>query len=131
MMMPWCIFLFVGALDWGFFSHALISTASAARVTALYASTSASNAVNNTTNTNAICTLALAELRFADNDLNSLSTCTALPVVVSYSSVSSGADGQAAASVTVQYQTVRLIPIPGFLANQFTFQQTVQMRFRS
>ena len=77
-----------------------------------------------------ICTLALAELRFADNDLNSLTTCSALPVTVSYSSVSTGADGQAAASVTVQYQTLQLIPIPGLLGNQFTFQQIVQMRLR-
>jgi hypothetical protein len=101
MLMPWYVFLFVGALDWGFFSHALISTASAARVVALYSSTSASYATSNSTNDTATCTLALAELRFADNDLTSLNTCSALPVTVSYSSVSSGADGQAAASVTV------------------------------
>jgi hypothetical protein len=36
MMMPWFVFLFVGAFDWGFFAHALISTQSAARVAALY-----------------------------------------------------------------------------------------------
>lgn len=130
MLMPWYIFLFVGALDWGFFSHALISTASAARVVALYASTSAGYAANTTPNNTNTCILALAELRFADNDLTSLGSCSALPVIVSYSSVS-GADGQAAASATVQYQTLQLIPIPGFLGSQFTFQQTVQMRLRS
>lgn len=130
MLMPWYIFLFVGALDWGFFSHALISTASAARVVALYSSTSASYAATTSTNTTNTCTLALAELRFANNDSSSLTTCTSLPVIVSYSAVT-GADGQSAASVTVEYQTVQLIPIPGLLGNQFTFQQTVQMRLRS
>jgi len=129
MLMPWYIFLFVGAFDWGFFSHALISTASAARVVALYSSQSAAYAATNSTNTTNTCTLALEELRYADNDLSTLTTCTALPVIVSYSSVT-GADGQAAASVTVQYQTLQLIPIPGLLAGQFTFQRTVQMRLR-
>jgi len=131
MLMPWYIFLFVGAFDWGFFSHALISTASAARVVALYSSQSAAYAATNSTNTTNACTLALEELRYADNDLSTLTTCTALPVIVSYSLLNSGtADGQAAASVAVQYQTLQLIPIPGLLAGQFTFQRTVQMRLR-
>ena len=130
MLMPWYIFLFVGAMDWGFFSHGLISTATAARVAALYASQGASYAVTSTNNTTNICTLALGELRFASNDLTSLTTCTSLPVIVSYSSVA-GADAASAAQVTVQYQTIQLIPIPGILSNQFTFSRTVQMRFRS
>ena len=61
---------------------------------------------------------------------STLTTCTALPVIVSYSSVT-GVDSQPASSVTVQYQTLQLIPIPGLLSNQFTFTQTVQMRLRS
>jgi hypothetical protein len=32
LLMPWYVFLFVGAFDWGFLAHALISTESAARV---------------------------------------------------------------------------------------------------
>src|SRR5215469_10116921 len=82
MLMPWYIFLFVGAMDWGFFSHGLISTASAARVGALYASRGTSYATTTTANTTNICTLVLAELRFADNDLTSVTTCTSLPVIV-------------------------------------------------
>ena len=27
MLMPWYVFLFVGAFDWGYYAHALISTA--------------------------------------------------------------------------------------------------------
>ena len=129
LLMPWYIFLFVGALDWGFFSHALISTASAARVVALYASKDSGHSATTPTNNTNTCLLALDELRFAANDPTSLITCAALPVIVSYSAVT-GADGQAAAMVTVQYQTVQLVPIPGILGNQFTFQRTVRMRIR-
>lgn len=130
MLMPWYIFLFVGAMDCGFFAHALISTASAARVLALYASQGSSYATVNTTNTTNTCTLALEELRISSNVGSGVTTCTANPVTVTYGSAT-GPDGQSAATVTVQYQTLRLIPIPGMLSNQFTFTQTVEMRMRS
>ena len=35
LMMPWLFFLFVGALDFGFYSYALISVQNSARVAAL------------------------------------------------------------------------------------------------
>ena len=129
LLMPWYVFLFVGAMDWGFFSHGLISTAAAARVVALYTSQDAFHTATSTTNTTNTCTLALDELRYAANDPDSLTTCSALPVIVSYSAVT-GVDNAAATSVTVQYQTVQLIPIPGLLGSQFTFQRSVQMRLR-
>jgi len=129
LLMPWYVYFFVGALDWGFFSHALISTASAARTVALYASTDANHTATTTTNTTNTCNLALEELRFANNDGSGLTTCTALPVILSYSAVT-GTDGQPATSVTLQYQTLKMIPIPGLLGNQFTFQRTVQVRLR-
>jgi Flp pilus assembly protein TadG len=130
LLMPWYIFLFVGAFDWGFFAHGLISTASAARVAALYTSANSTTTASNSTNDTATCTLALEELRFAANDLSTLTTCTALPVIVTYSAVT-GADSQNATSVTVQYQTLQLIPIPGMLGSRFTFTRTVQMRLRT
>lgn len=130
MLMPWYIFLFVGALDWGFFAHALISTASAARIVALYTSMDSDHTRVTTTNTTNTCTLALEELRISSNVGTSVTTCTALPVIVSYSAVT-GVDGGSATSVTVQYQSLRLIPIPGMLGNQFTFTRTVQMRLRT
>jgi TadE-like protein len=36
MLLPWVLFLFVGAYDWGFYAHALISTENAARTAALW-----------------------------------------------------------------------------------------------
>ena len=36
--LPWYIFLFIGAFDWGFYAHALISAENAVRVAVLYTS---------------------------------------------------------------------------------------------
>ena len=130
LMMPWYIFLFVGAFDWGYYAHALISTESAARVAATYTSTSSTTAGDST----GACTYALAELRIVPNIGTNLTTCTASPVVVTASSITAAnsIDGLAAATrVTVQYTTLQLIPIPGVLGNQFTFTRSVQMRLRS
>lgn len=125
LLLPWYMFLFVGAFDWGFYAHALISTENAARVAALYTSTSSSSAADSTT----ACTLALEEMKISVN-LAGVSTCTALPLTVSATSVT-GADGQPASQVTISYQTQSLIPIPGLLQPQFTFTRSAQMRVRS
>jgi len=133
LLMPWYIFLFVGAFDWGYYAHALISTESAARVAAQYASTSQTTAVDST----GVCTFALEELRIVPN-VGSSTTCGgSSPVSVSTALIGPGqtntnsADGQLAAQVSVQYTTLQLIPIPLLLNNQATFYRTVQMRLRS
>jgi Flp pilus assembly protein TadG len=126
MLMPWYVFLFVGAFDWGYYAHALISTETAARTAALYTSTSATTAVDQST----ACLYALNELKISSN-VPATSTCNADPIVVTATKVTSGADGQAAASVTVSYHTVSLIPIPLLLDKQFWIVQTVQMKLRS
>ena len=124
LLFPWYIFLFVGALDMGFYAHALISVQSAARVAALYTSTNTATQADATT----ACTLVLSELKVAAN-LRGVTSCAALPVIVTATGVT-GADGQAASQVSVQYQTLGLIPIPGLLSNQFTFGAVTQMRLR-
>lgn len=127
LLLPWYLFLFVGAFDWGYYAHALISTESAARVAALYASKDAT-AANDLAS---VCPFALNELRIAPNVGSTLTTCNALPVIVTTQKKNSGADGQPAAEVTVTYQTVGVIPIPGVLDKQATFYRVVQMRLRS
>lgn len=127
MLLPWYIFLFIGAFDWGFYAHALISTESAARVAALYASTNSTTA----TDSSGVCTYALEELRTSVNVGSGVTGCNALPLVVSTSLLSGGgADGQDAAQVAVTYQTTGVIPIPGLLTGQATFYRVVQMRLR-
>src|SRR5580704_3646771 len=116
LILPWYVFLFVGAFDYGFFSYGLIATQNAARVAAMYCSASASRAANCTN----ACGYALDQLRNMPNVGSAMTTCTASPVVVSTSMVtgtgSGGSpDGANAATVTVTYTTPQLIPIPGFL----------------
>jgi Flp pilus assembly protein TadG len=121
LLMPWYAFLFVGAIDYGFYSFGLIATQNAARVSAMYAAGSSSTAIDSDT----ACSYSLDQLRKM-----SLATCSATPLVVGASLVT-GADGQQATSVTVTYTTPQLIPIPGLLPGQLTISRTVQMKLRS
>ena len=122
-LLPWVLFLFVGAFDFGFYNYALISTENAARVAAWYTSQTATTATDATT----ACTYALAELSALPNVGAGMTTCNAAPVVVTATKVS-GADGLSATQVTVTYTSPQLIPIPGALPGQYTFARTVQMR---
>ena len=125
LLAPWIFFLFAGALDCGFYCYALISVQSAARVAALYASTDSSTAVDQTTT----CTYTLNQLRDLPNVGGGTTSCAASPVIVS-SQLATGSDGTSAAQVTVTYQSVPLIPIPGLLQNRFTWNRSVKMRLR-
>lgn len=123
LLLPWILFLFVGTFDLGFYYYSLINTENAARVAAWYTSQSTSTSTDSTT----ACTYALAELQIMPNVGTSVTTCSASPVVLSATQVT-GTDGSEAAQVTVSYTSPQLIPIPGVLPGQYTFNKTVQMR---
>ncbi len=123
--MPWFIFLFIGTFDCGFYAHALISVENAARVAALYTSSSTANAADITT----ACTYALEELRIVAN-IGSTTTCSALLVIVTATSIM-GPDNRAASQVAVTDKTLQLIPIPGLLTGRATFYRVVKMRVSS
>lgn len=132
LMLPWLAFLFVGAFDWGYYAHALISTEDAARVAGTYAATATSTA----TDTTNVCLFALEELRIVPNISSSTTSCNGSPVSVTAALLNStttptSADGQNAAQVSVTYTTLQLIPIPGLLQKQATFNRIVQMRLRN
>lgn len=133
LLLPWYMFLFVGAFDWGYYAHALISTENAARVAGVYASGSPTTAVDAA----GVCTFALEELRVVPNIGPSGVTCSgSTPVRVTASllnatSTPASADGMSSAKVSVQYTTLQLIPIPMLLTNQATFYRTVEMRLRT
>jgi hypothetical protein len=57
-----------------------------------------------------------------------LSTCGALPVTVTATAVVD-ADGAQASQVSVTYQTISMIPIPG-VTGQLTLTRNAQMRLR-
>lgn len=123
LLSPWIFFLFVGTLDMGFYTHALIATQNAARAGAAHTSRSSLTAADYA----AACQYALGELKAMSN-VRSLANCNSSPLIVTASSVT-GIDGSPASSVSVTYQTNKLIPIPG-LAGQLKITRTVQMRVK-
>lgn len=136
MFLPWVLFLFVGAFDWGFYSWALVSTENAARVAAMYTSSNMGTVADSA----GACSYALAELAYAPNvaanpRINSTtppsggSACSGAVTVVA--SAITGPDGSAASQVSVTYQTPRLVPIPGLLPGQISITRVVQMRVRT
>ena len=132
LLLPWYVFLFVGAYDYGFFSYSLIASQTAASVAAMYCSSSSTACPDATV----ACQYALDQFRNLPNVGSGLITCgtgtdvtSSAPVAVTASSVT-GPDLQPAASVTVVYLTPKLIAIPGLLPAQLTINRTVKMRIR-
>jgi Flp pilus assembly protein TadG len=134
LVLPWIIFLYIGAFDWGYYAHALISTENAARIVGNWASYNTVNA----SDSSGACTLAVEELRIVPN-ISATQTCGSGQVVnVSTALVGPGQTdtnsaygGDYAAAVSVTYTTLQLIPIPGLLKNQATLYRTVRMRIRN
>ena len=138
LFLPWVMFLFIGAFDWGFYSWALISTQNAARVAAMYTSSNVGTAADSA----GACLYAAAQLAYAPNvagnpRINSpqgvgagSSACAAAPVTVTATKVT-GPDGSPASQVSVTYRTPLLVPIPGLLPGQIDITRSVQMRVRS
>lgn len=125
-LLPWVVFCFIGALDWGFFSYALITTENATRVAALYTSTSSSTAADST----GACTYVISDFAQLPNIGTTVTTCSASPLIVS-AAATTGPDSANASTVTITYTTVNLIPIPAILKSQVTIVSKVQMRLRS
>jgi Flp pilus assembly protein TadG len=142
LIVPWYIFLFVGALDSGFFAYSLIASQTAAREGALYCSTSAATCSSDSAMSTQ-CLYALDQLRMLPNVGSSLGSCgtgttvtSTLPVAVSTASLTNATtpaspDGNPCTSVTVVYMTPQLIPIPGLFPGQVTITRTVKMRYTS
>lgn len=122
LMMPWIFLLFLGVFDFGFYAYAAITTQHAARVAAVYTSSSSATSGDST----GACTYVLEALRDMPNVPSSLNSCSALPVQVTVS-VSSDSDASTITTVQVTYQTLPLFPIPG-LMGQMTITRTAQMR---
>src|SRR5580704_13913756 len=75
LIVPWYIFLFVGALDSGFFAYGLIASQEAAREGALYCASlsSASPCADSSNSTQ--CGYALDQLRMMPNVGSALTSC--------------------------------------------------------
>ncbi len=125
-LVPLIVFFFIGTLDLGFYCYALISVQNAARVAALYTSTSSSTWSDST----GACTYALGEMTGLPNIGSTVTSCGGTPLTVTAAS-SSGAGLTSASIVSVTYQSVPVIPIPGLLPGQFTWTRSVKMATRN
>ena len=124
LLAPWIFLLFAGVFDMGFYACALICTENAARVAVAYTASSGASVADSV----GACSYALPEM-YAMSNTRNLATCTASPLTVTATSIT-GADGAAASQVTVIYETMNLITIPG-LRGQMTITRTVQQRVKS
>ncbi len=130
LMAPWIFFLFVGALDMGFYAYALITVQNAARVAAITTARSEGSAGNR----QEACELVLREMERLPNvpdaaDPNTRLTCDDLPASVQVDALSDfDADGKLFSRVQVRYETVQLIPIPGLLTGKTTITRTAESR---
>jgi len=123
LLAPWIFFLFVGVLDFGFYAYALIAVENATRAAALNAG------IWGTNDQAAACRLVLDELSWMPNvkTLAPTHTCGTAPVRVQTASYTD-TDGNLAARVTVTYETIPLIPIPGILMGKATISRAVDTK---
>jgi len=120
---PWIFFLFVGVLDFGFYSYALIAVENATRVAALGAGTSSSAATDQTQ----ACTYVREELRCVPNFSSLPAACDALDLIVNVQALTD-AEGDDAVRVTVTYRTIPMIPIPGLVTGRFTITRSAETK---
>jgi Flp pilus assembly protein TadG len=126
LLAPWFFFLFIGVVDVGFYCYDLIAVENAARVAAEFTSSGTSNAANQ----GGACTMVKLELASVPNISGIAGPCNSLPLIVTATS-SQGLGGNGTkTTVTVTYQTQKLIPIPGLLQGQFTFSSTAVARVK-
>ncbi len=144
LLMPWLAFLFVGVLDFGFYSYAAICTQNAARAVAM--SQVSGGAID-------ICTAARGEMQELPG-MSGVTTCltypaaptntTPLSVCVATITASGAAPANCSAAAkcadcnlnasstsiqaTVQYRTIPMVPIPGVLMGRMTLTRTAEMR---
>jgi Flp pilus assembly protein TadG len=117
-------YLFIGIVDFGFFGYALIAVQSAARVAALYTSSAAAHETDQAGS----CTMILAELQVLPNYSGMPTSCNASPLTVTATTVTAP-DSTTASKITITYQTISIIPIPG-LPSSLSITRAVEMRVR-
>jgi len=123
LLMPWVFFLFVGALDFGFYSYALIATENAAHAGALYTAQCSGTADDQS----GACERVLAEMSRLPNASDFASGCSSDPLRVTAERFIDG-EGYESSRVRVSYQTVQLIPIPGLVSGRLTITRTAEVR---
>jgi len=129
LLVPWLVFAFVAAFNFGIFAYALISTQNAARAAAMYASQSLAVAQSGTI-VSQICPYVLGELGDAPG-MSGVATCTSTPVTATVTPRTPGAGHLNTVQVSVTNNTMQLIPLPGLMAGSLVITRTVEIPIRN
>jgi Flp pilus assembly protein TadG len=134
LMAPWIFLLFIAVFDFGFYAYAAICTQNAARAAAIR------TAADGMQDFNEACNAALAELALLPNTtgLTSPGGCQALPVVVQMATLTNSTTPICAdcterptatsSQVSVTYQSIPLIPIPGVMTGRLNMTRVAEAR---
>ena len=150
LLAPWIFFLFVGIFDFGFYAYGIICTQNAARAAATQTASSVG-----VQSASIACDAAWNELVGLPNVAGTTKDCTKLPVIVTQKTLCDSTKVQpstlaglcasgstcadcgitadpnshsASSQVSVQYQSIPLVPIPGLLTGQMTITRIMEMR---
>ena len=129
LLVPWIVFSFVAAFNFGIFAYALISTQNAARSAAMFASQSLAVAQGGSIVTQ-VCPYVLGELGDAPG-MTGVASCSSAPVTVTVTPRIPGAGNMNTVQVSVAYRTMQLIPLPGLMAGSLTITRMVEMPIRN
>jgi hypothetical protein len=124
------VLAFVAAFNFGIFAYALVSTQNAARSAAMYASQSLTVAQSGSIVAQ-VCPYALGELGDAPGVGTGVTTCSGTPVTVTVTPRTPGAGNMNTVRVSVTYNTMQLIPLPGLMAGSLSITRTVEMPIRN
>jgi hypothetical protein len=78
-----------------------------------------------------VCPYALGDLGDAPGVGAGVTTCTSAPVTVTVTAETPGAGNMNTVRVSVTYNTVHLIPLPGLMAGSLIIKRTVEMPIRN
>jgi uncharacterized protein (UPF0333 family) len=130
LLVPWMVFAFIAAFNFGIFAYSLISTQNAARTGAIYASQSLSVA-QSASIVSQVCPYVLGELGDAPGVGSGVSTCTGSPVTVTVTTQVPGSGNMNTVKVSVTYNTMQMIPLPGLMAGSLAIKRTVELPIRN
>jgi Flp pilus assembly protein TadG len=122
LIVPWFVFLFIGILDLGFYNYALITAQSAARTAVLFTSSSTSASTQSTL----ACSYVYDQLT-SNINLSTATTCSSPSPITLTTAVKTGPDGNSASTVTIQFATATMVPIPGLMPANIQVVRTAWM----
>ena len=130
LLIPWMVFAFIAAFNFGIFAYSLISTENAARTGATYAAQSLTVAQGGSIAAQ-VCTYVLGELSDAPGVGPGVSSCTSSPVTVTVAPNTPGSGGVNTVTVSVTYNTMSLIPLPGLTPGSLAVTRAVELPIRN